>query len=274
MTVARSSITLVASRPLGPGWPAIRKWRVEGEEGIEGVELQDSHRADRYALAHRATSGHVTWQVTWFDELGPVGDSRRASLEVALNDLAAPGEYYVKAIHTKEDRVTRNPAAPRAAIDKYREFHRKDPMRVAPFAASFALPEWVVCVGDARNVLYRSDKVDPETLRQPERPINYIHDHDPGVAVYEPCAEGDEHAERVPGWIADVDALVLLGTNLGFAFTARGSDELVEARVRAPRPELYATPDGRALVVVQSKRFVLALMWGGALGVESRGIVG
>ena len=268
------SVMLMSTRPLGPGWPAIRKWKVEDEDQIDGVELVSSSRDGHSALAHRSTApGRPLWQVTSFDAEGPRGDAGRATLEAALNYAAPPTEYIVTAVHTKDQRVTRNPAAPDAAIAKFREFHRKEPRRVAPFPERFDLPRWVIRVGDAKNVLYRSDKVDPETLRQPEQAINYIHDHDPGVGVYEPCDEDDADAEECPDWIAEVGALVLLGTNLGFAFTTP-DNEVVEARVRAPRPELYATPDGRALVVVQSKRFVLALMWGGELGVESRGIVG
>jgi len=39
-------------------------------------------------------------------------------------------------------------------------------------------------------------------------------------------------------------------------------------------PELYTIPAGTALLVVEDKRHVAAIIWGGALGVECRGIVG
>jgi hypothetical protein len=47
-----------------------------------------------------------------------------------------------------------------------------------------------------------------------------------------------------------------------------------EAEGRAPLPDLCCTPDGKCLLVVQGKRKVLAMMWGGALGVFARGIDG
>lgn len=321
----------------------LRNWRVTDEDAIDGVELRSTLRPGHYVLAHRATSGSARWQATWFDEDGPGGDLRRATLEEALNEQAPAGSHVVTAIHLKGERMSNpatkldaqiaiaqaevqrlereyhalidanplavhftsgeqllraenaarkklerlierrerakvkgNPAPPsraNAAIDKYREFHQKDPKTIGEFARGFAIPTHVLEIGDAKNVLYRSDKLDPETLEQPERPINYIHDHDPGVCVYEPCDDGDADASTVPYWIAECEALVLLGTCLGFAFEVEGG-ELVEARVRAPRPELYTTPCGRALLVIQSKRKVLAMMWGGSLGVEDRGIVG
>jgi hypothetical protein len=274
--VSEPVIALVASRPLGPDWPKVRKWKVLDEDAIDGVELDNIQIPGETAFAHRATSGLAEWQVTWFDDRGPGGDSRRRTLEQALNYAAPPTTHVITAIHLKGERMTRNPAAPaaaRTAIDKYREFHRKDPKVVGEFAKGFAIPTHVLEVGDAKNVLYRSDKIDPETLEQPTRPINYIHDHDPGVCVYEPCDDDDADATEVPYWVAECEALVLLGTCLGFAFQPDGG-ELVEARVRAPRPQLYTTPDGRALLVIQSKRKVLAMMWGGSLGVEDRGIVG
>lgn len=272
------AVEMVETRPWADiGDPmVIRKWRVTDEDAIDGVELVATKRPGHYVLAHRTTYGSSPWQATWFDEDGPGGDLRRATLEDALNEQAPPSQYKVTAIHLKGERMTRNPArraAPSSAIDKYREFHRKDPKVVGEFARGFAIPTHVLEIGDAKNVLYRSDKIDPETLAQPERPINYIHDHDPGVCVYEPCDDDDPDATEVPYWILESEALVLLGTCLGFAFQPDGG-ELVEARVRAPRPQLYTTPDGRALLVIQSKRKVLAMMWGGSLGVEDRGIVG
>jgi hypothetical protein len=339
------SVQMVESRPWADvgDLMVVRKWRVTDEDAIDGVELVATKRPGHYVLAHRTTYGSSPWQATWFDEDGPGGDLRRATLEEALNEQSPPSQYKVTAIHLKGERVSNpttkldaqiaaaqaevvrlereyhalidknplavhfpsgeqllraenaarkkldrlierreraemkgNPAPPvaaRAAVDKYREFHQKDPKRIGEFGRGFAIPTHVLEVGDAKNVLYRSDKLDPETLEQPDRPINYIHDHDPGVCVYEPCDEDEDDATAVPYWIGECEALVLLGTCLGFAFQPDGG-ELVEARVRAPRPELYTTPCGRALLVIQSKRKVLAMMWGGSLGVEDRGIVG
>jgi hypothetical protein len=215
----------------------------------------------------------------------PEGTLLLSDYLAAVKTLRVPERYAVRVweeatflVQGRQDDFVENPApapvAARGAIDKFREFHRKEPRRIGQFAPSFAIPATVLEVGAAQHVLYRTDKVDPETLEQPGRPINYIHDHDPGVSVYEPCTARTAAAEDVPGWIRDAEALVLLGTCLGFAFRPAGGGELVEARVRAPRPQLYTTPCGRALLVIQSRREVLAMMWGGSLGVEDRGIVG
>jgi len=174
---------------------------------------------------------------------------------------------------------------PEEAIEKYREFHRHAPERVGEFGHRFSVPEQVIRVGDARHVLYRSDKVDPETLRRPRRPIDYIHEHNAGVGTYLPvlsygaydrqlevALRGAPRPQAVPEKFREIDTLVRLGTCLGFAFTRDSSDR--EAEAVPPMPDLYCTTDGRCLLVIQSRRQVLAMMWGGALGVFARGIDG
>jgi hypothetical protein len=162
------------------------------------------------------------------------------------------------------------------AVKKYREFQHLDPKRIGKFPATFAIPKTAYLVGDAVNVLYRSGKCDPETLKKPSRPVNYIHDHDPGVKLY--AIDGTDLVEdidmlperTVPQRIHAVTAIVLLGDCLGFGY--RDGDDDID--VDAPSgSELYCTPDGRALLVVQRKRRVTALIWGGRLGVIDRGII-
>jgi hypothetical protein len=119
-------------------------------------------------------------------------------------------------------------------------------------------------------VLYRSDKLDPETGRQPRKPIDYIHEHDGGVHVYRTDGRADT---EVPRFISGAKELVLLGQCLGFAYEDVDGGEEVEAQVRTPYPDLYTIPSGRALLVIQGRRSVLAIIWGGRLGVEARGIV-
>lgn len=234
------------------------------------------YRAWKQGYSVDSAAAHAPW---------PEGALRRSDYMAAVLTLRVPERYAGRVweeaqmlVGDRFDDFVDNPrgappARASAAIDKYREFHRKEPKVIGEFSSDFYIPTHVLEVGAAKNVLYRSDKIDPETLQQPERPINYIHDHDPGVCVYEPCGEDDGDATEVPFWIIESEALVLLGTCLGFAFQPDGG-ELVEARVRAPRPQLYTTACGRALLVIQSKRKVLAMMWGGSLGVEDRGIVG
>lgn len=162
------------------------------------------------------------------------------------------------------------------ASDKFREFHRKEPHRFGAFADELEIPMEARCLGKAKHVLYRSSKKDPETGRPVPAPINYIHEHDAGVHVYVPTdAEvdvGTDDIEPVPDFMLETNELVLLGTSLGFMFVGDDGEHEVEAT--KPMPELYCTPCGRALVIVQDKREILALIWGGGLGVEARGIVG
>ena len=91
------------------------------------------------------------------------------------------------------------------------------------------------------------------------------------MGLYRIDIDGREIA--VPSWLHGSEQLVLLGECMGYAYVD-GDGAGVEAKSTAPLPELYTTPDGHALVVVQDKREVLALVWGGGLGVEWRGIVG
>jgi hypothetical protein len=171
--------------------------------------------------------------------------------------------------------VTRRNHAPELeqAIAKYREFHRYDPRKIGSFPGSFVIPDRMYMAGSSVNVLYRSGKVDPSTLKKPPRPINYIHDHDAGVKTYlAERIDGAAHVE-VPQRVRQVPALTRLGYCLGFAFEdPDGAVQEVEGR--SPLPDLYTTPDGRCLLVIQSRRTVLAMMWGGGLGVFARGIDG
>jgi hypothetical protein len=152
------------------------------------------------------------------------------------------------------------------AIEKFREFHDAEPTKVSSFDARFKIPEVVVRVGHAVNVMYRSNKWGEKA--------DYIHEHDRGVFVHLPRAHARQFNGReaaVPARIYRVQALVKLGLCLGFSFT-QGREE-IDAQVSSPLPELYCTPDGRALLVVSGKRAVEAIIWGGNLGVEARGIV-
>ena len=158
------------------------------------------------------------------------------------------------------------------AVNKYREFHRLEPMRIGEFD-DLHIPKRMYRAGAAKWVTYQSGKVDPETLRRPSKPLNYIHEHDAGVGLYLAARRhATGHAVDVPHTFREVSALVRLGACLGFCFEGPAGKH--EAKGTRPLPDLYATPDGRCLLVIQSKRQVLAMMWGGGLGVYARGIDG
>jgi len=182
----------------------------------------------------------------------------------------------------------RTPSGPKGgivdeAVEMYRRFQRLEPRRVDEFAAALEVPLWAKRCGRARHVLYRSGKVDPETLKRPRAPQNYIHEHDAGVCIYEPRRSQKREFVKVPDEIAEAfeahgdpdrhAGLVLLGDCLGLAYDdEHGGTYELESRGRPP--ELYCVSTGKVLVVIEAKREILYLVWGGALGVEPRGIVG
>jgi hypothetical protein len=161
--------------------------------------------------------------------------------------------------------------APKPAASMYKAFHRFEPRKVGEFERSFAIPSHAKKQGRSINVMYRSDKTDPETLKRPRKPVDYIHDHDPGVCTY--LLEGAGARTEVPAWIREIDALVLLGGCLGFTFE-NPDGETIEGTGTGKLPELYTTTNGKTLLVIENKRTLVALMWGGKLRVEPRGIVG
>lgn len=166
------------------------------------------------------------------------------------------------------------PEAAKDAVNKYVEFHRLDPLKIGEMPSSFRIPSVMYRAGRALWVTYRSAKVDPETLRRPTRPVDYIHEHDAGVQVY--VRDQDEFTDErveVPEAFRAVDAIAKLGKCLGYGFVDDDSDEHT-ARGTRPLPDLYTIPSGRCLLVVQSQREVLAMIWGGSLGVYARGIDG
>lgn len=103
--IAGAGVTVKTSKPwldVGDDMD-VHEWAVDDEDEIDGVELRSRYNPKHYALAHRATTGG-RWQVTEFDEHGPVGDSRRKTLQEALEARANPNEYEVVAVHTKRGR--------------------------------------------------------------------------------------------------------------------------------------------------------------------------
>lgn len=159
------------------------------------------------------------------------------------------------------------------AVTKYVEFHGQDPRKVGTFHRELVIPAEAILAGDATQVLYRSDKLNP-TTGEDEGWIDYFHDHDPGVQLYrcDRAADGEGPVRAVPPWLRNVKELTWLGYCLGFSYIdLDGHDR--KATGKKPLPELFCTPSGKALLVIQGKRNLLAMMWGGRLGVEDRGIV-
>lgn len=167
------------------------------------------------------------------------------------------------------------PDARTDALDRYRLFHRKEHKKVGTFAAELVIPEQVYVCGPSVHVMYRSTKVDPDTLENPKRPIDYIHEHDSwGVTTYSPVPHRKgERSTRVPSFIHDSEYLVLLGKALGLAYKVGAQVVELEERGR-PTAELYTTTCGHALLVIDKKKTLEYLIWGGGLDVRPEGIVG
>lgn len=208
-------------------------------------------------------AGYIAWLESQHGNRLPISFGRdrpstaREALEIA--------KRFLRRVHGKTNPSEIFQEDVDDAIDKYKEFHRLDPRRLEEITG-LAIPSRVRKIGAAKYVLYRSGKRDPVSLRKPARPVDYIHEHDAGVMVYETTGKADTD---VPEKYRSVTALVQLGKCLGF-----GLRDGTEASGTDPLPDLCCTPDGKCLLVVQGKRKVLAMMWGGALGVFARGIDG
>jgi hypothetical protein len=160
----------------------------------------------------------------------------------------------------------------KAAVKKYVEFHQFEPRSIGEFGHGFSVPREAFKVGTGKYVLYRSDKLNP-TTGEDEGFIDYIHEHKPGVSVYRTDAPDDGPLRRVPKYICETSQLVLLGECLGFAYEDEEGQEIV-AEPGKSFVQLYTIPSGKALLVIEGQSRVCALIWGGKLGVEPRGIVG
>lgn len=154
----------------------------------------------------------------------------------------------------------------------FEDFHKYPSTKIDEMPSSFYIPEHVAFAGPALFVLYRSKKFDPLTYAKPSGPIDYIHEHKAGVKAY--VVKGDGPERKVPKQIHSAGKLTFLGKCLGFGFVDEDGDE-VEASCTG-KVELCAVPyrKGHALLAIENRRKVLALIWGGKLRVEPRGIVG
>lgn len=149
-------------------------------------------------------------------------------------------------------------------VRKFLEFNGMDLRSIGPFSTALSIPDGGYLLGPGKWITYRSDKWN-------DGRHDYIHEFGKSVKIVD-FDGGEGSLVAVPSRFARAQTLVKLGTCLGFSF-AQGR-EVIEAKTRGRKPELYCTPCGRALFVVQDKQKFLTGMWGGKLAVESRGIVG
>ena len=174
------------------------------------------------------------------------------------------------------------PAFVKPAVAGYEDFQAFSPRMIGTLRG-LVIPTQICLVGEAVQTLYRSDKWE-------NKKHDYYHDHDPGVRIGRTDVSGAKANPvdapdtlgpmvAVPAEIAgkrDGIAIYKLGDCLGFTYSTP-EGETIEAKVRSPLPELYATASRKVLLVIDtsgSVAKVLAILWGGSLRVEDRGIVG
>jgi len=161
------------------------------------------------------------------------------------------------------------PAFVRPAVAGYENFQAFTPREIGVLRG-LVIPTQVCQVGSAVTTYYRSDKWE-------NKKHDYFHNHDPGVKVG--VTDGDGPMVAVPAEIAgkrDGIAIYKLGTCLGLEYETPDG-ERVEIKGRSPEIELYASASRKVLLVIDtagSTAHVLAILWGGKMRVEDRGIVG
>lgn len=160
----------------------------------------------------------------------------------------------------------------RKAERLFETFHQFEPVKVGDFHTGFKIPREANYVGEAKTMFYSSDKLNPET-GEDEGWIRYFHEHEGGVRMYVTDDSRGGEVRKIPKWISDAKALVRLGDCDGWEYEDFDGGT-AKAESTGNKPEWYCTPSGKALIVVQDKKHVLAIAWGGELCVEWRGVVG
>lgn len=121
------------------------------------------------------------------------------------------------------------------------------------------LPTSVTLEGHMRATMYASDKWERKTN-------GYRHEHEAGVRIYVPGGR-----TRVPAHIVRCEAFVRLGDCLGVEYIDTEGNEVL---VSDKGCDLYASANAKALLIVRRKPLIVeALIWGGKLDIDGRGIL-
>jgi hypothetical protein len=191
----------------------------------------------------------------------------------AASDRAFQALRKFNTVHPPRRR-RRNGSSLARAKSLYETFHQFEPQKVGSMP-SLRIPNRLHHVGEAKVMYYTSDKLNPET-GEDEGWIHYFHEHEGDVKMcvtdVHPEADGAP-AVPVPEFVRHTQALVRIGDCEGFQYEDFDG-KTVEAEGTGRLPEWYATPDGKALLVIQDKRRVIAVLWGGGLDVKAEGVVG
>jgi hypothetical protein len=133
------------------------------------------------------------------------------------------------------------------------------------FKREIVVPEMVPVPGPCRWVTYKSDKWNDGTY-------DYIHTISSYPKVKCGMIGEDYPKRRVPAKVREAKTLSQIGLRaLGFAFERDGD----EFEAKLPKgTEWFWSKSGRALYLIHGKSRLVAIIWGGKLDVEPRGIVG
>jgi hypothetical protein len=151
------------------------------------------------------------------------------------------------------------------ATKTFENFNEYPSKGASKFAREIIVPERMPSPGPCRWLTYRSNKWNDGTH-------DYIHT----IASYPrvKCAMAGENYPtiKIPAKVREATTLTQIGLRaLGFAFEY--DDDEYEAKVPAGT-EWFWSQTARALYLIQNKRKLVAVIWGGNLNVEPRGIVG
>lgn len=178
-----------------------------------------------------------------------------------------------------------------AAMDRYKIFHDKEPLRVVDLGHK--LPASVVCVGDALAVMYRTDKWHKDGDDEDYKHLHDKNEDKPydigrGVKLYEPAREARK--SLVDGVRANIavkaqkppvkypEVMTKLGYCLGFFVRRYDDGEIYELNPRGC--DLMCSPSGNMLAIFSAEPQAdgsvgfLCIMAGGNLRVLKGGIDG
>lgn len=161
-----------------------------------------------------------------------------------------------------------NPGEPRdlqRAVDTFEGFNDYEIRGYERFAKEIRVPARLPFVGPCKWVTYRSNKWNDGTH-------DYIHTIEsfPSVRL---CVPGEDFDEvSVPARVRNATTLAQIGTQaLGAGF----ENDAGESELRVPRgSQWYWSPSAKALYLIAKRERLVAVLWGGRLDVEPRGIVG
>lgn len=210
--------------------------------------------------------GDVVWEGS-LDQLSSIYDIADADVgdEAAffLVEAAQNADRGIK--NNPGHRIGTRPPGVSQATKTFEDFNEYPSKGATKFAREIVVPERMPSPGPCRWLTYRSNKWNDGTH-------DYIHTITSYPRVK--CAMAGEKYPtiKIPIKIREANTLTQIGLRaLGFAFEY--DDHEYEAKVPAGT-EWFWSQTARALYLIQNKRKLVALIWGGTLNVEARGIVG